>query len=458
MFTQIPPTYKILEILEKEQVESYFSKQQVVEAIRNVTNSIRESIKTRKVDLKEITEEAIIADVKKFLLKQKTLHLKPVINATGIILHTNLGRSPLAPGVIKAVTSMSEKYSNLELDLQSGERTERNCHVEGRLIKLTGAEAALVVNNDAAAVMIILNTFSKDKEVIVSRGELVEIGGSFRLPDIMRQSGAKLVEVGTTNRTYIKDYEKAITEETSLLFKAHTSNYAIVGFTASPTIEELVHLGRSKGIPVVEDMGNGLLIDLSVIDLPKEPRVQELVAAGVDLTAFSGDKLFGGPQAGIIVGRNIYIEQLKKNPLLRSLRVDKLHLAALESTLCYYEEDRWQELPIYRMLLMTTETVRKSAKHLASSLKTALKNSASIDIWESHSECGGGTLPSLAIPTWLVAISPNQITADALAKKVRIGNTPIIGRILKDSFTLDPRTINKEELSLIPPLIFQALS
>ena len=316
-------------------------------------------------------------------------------------MHTNLGRSPLAGAALDAIKAVSASYSNLELSLESGRRSSRYDHVEELLCRLTGAEAALVVNNNAGAVFLALNTLARGKEVIVSRGELVEIGGSFRLPEVMASSGAVLAEVGTTNRSYLKDYREAITENTALLLKVHTSNYKVMGFTAAVRSGSLVGLGREYGIPVMEDLGSGVLIDLSRYGLPYEPRVQDLVAAGVDLITFSGDKLLGGPQAGIIVGKEVFISRIKKNQLTRPLRVDKLTLAALEATLRLYQDENkaLQEIPVLRMLTLPAEALKVRVKILAAELESKVGSFCLVGTSQEKAKVGGGSLPQALLPS-----------------------------------------------------------
>lgn len=460
-FGKIPPTYRILEIIKDAPWAKGSTHHKLVEAIHFVTNEIRQKHKTTETTEKEMTEkemleEQIIKALEKVISGQKTLNLRHVINATGIILHTNLGRAPLAKEASFAIEETSLGYCNLEMDLESGERFDRHSHVINILTNLTKAESALVVNNDAGAVLLILDTFAKGKEVIVSRGELIEIGGSFRLPEIMEKSSATLVEVGTTNRTYLSDYEDAITSNTALLFKAHTSNYSIIGFTSSPSPKELALLGKAKGVLTVYDMGNGLLMDLSCFGIEKEPIVEEQISLGMDLVAFSGDKLLGGPQAGIIAGKDFYIKKLAKNPLARALRPDKLHLAALETTLKYYEDERWKELPIYQMLSLKENVLKQKAKKLANDLHAAIGKYASVELWPGNSEVGGGTLPAITLPTWLVVVFPKTISVENLSQKLRLGTPSLVGRIIKDHLALDPRTIYKEDCSIITSLFLTA--
>jgi L-seryl-tRNA(Ser) seleniumtransferase len=367
-------------------------------------------------------------------------HLKRVVNATGVVLNTNLGRAPLANGVLDALSEVAGGYSNLELDLESGARGSRYSHVDARLCHLTGAEAALVVNNCAAAVLLVVDTFARGREVVVSRGQLIEIGGSFRLPEVITASGARLVEVGTTNKTYMRDYAKAITPETGLLMLSHTSNYRIVGFTAEVDRHDLAELGQTHGVVTMEDLGSGLLTDLTRFGLDAEPTVQESVSAGLDLVAVSGDKLMGGPQCGILVGKREAIARLKANPLLRALRPDKLAIAALEGTLKAYLQPAAlpEQLPLFAALAKTPESLRTDAEGLATRL--AALAGLKVDVVAGKSAVGGGTLPGAEMPTWLVAIAPETLAVDELARRLRTGDPAVVGRIGDGRLLLDPRT------------------
>ena len=335
-------------------------------------------------------------------------HLKPVINGTGIVIHTNLGRAVLSAEARAAIHRIARSFSNLEYNLATGKRGSRMDHVENLICQLTGAEAALVVNNNAAAVWLVLRTLAKDKEVIVSRGQLVEIGGSFRVSEIMKESGALLVEVGTTNKTHPRDIEHAITAETALLLKVHTSNFKLIGFTQEVAREEMVRIAKSHAIPCFEDLGSGVLYDLRRHGIGEEPTVQECIQAGVDLISFSGDKLLGGPQAGIIVGRKKWIERLKQNQLLRSLRVDKFTLAALEATLRHYlvPDEAIQKIPVLRQILKPLPEIRQQAEQLKKHLQQEIEEDLHLELVPSHSAIGGGSLPGVELPTICLALSP----------------------------------------------------
>jgi L-seryl-tRNA(Ser) seleniumtransferase len=367
--------------------------------------------------------------------------LRPVINATGVIIHTNLGRAPLSAEARAAMELAARGYTNLEYDLEAGRRGSRYVHAEELLRWLTRAEAALVVNNNAAAVLLILTALARGKEVIVSRGHLVEIGGGFRLPEVMRQSGARLVEVGTTNRTYIGDYEEAITEETALLMRVHRSNFRLTGFVHDPTLGELVELGEKKGLLVVDDLGSGALLDTSVYGLAHEPTLQESVADGVALVSASGDKLLGGPQAGIILGRRDLIAKLKRHPLTRALRVDKTTIAGLQATLLHYLKGEAEEkVPIWQMIAAPVEAVERRAIAWTEKLAAA---GITAEVVDGRSTVGGGSLPGETLPTKLLAIRVDS--PDELANRLRAGDPPVIGRIEDDLLLLDPRAVLAEE-------------
>jgi L-seryl-tRNA(Ser) seleniumtransferase len=368
--------------------------------------------------------------------------LRPVINATGVVLHTNLGRSLLSPLALERVAAVGGAYANLEIDLASKERGSRYSHVEGLLRRLTGAEDALVVNNNAAAVLLALETLAHGKEVIVSRGELIEIGGEFRIPDIMLRSGALLREVGATNRTHLRDYAEAIGPNTALLLKVHTSNYRVIGFTAEVSSRELTALGRARGIPVMEDLGSGSLIDLRPWGFPYEPTVPEVVDSGVDLVSFSGDKLLGGPQAGIVVGRQAIVARLKKNPWNRALRIDKFTIAALEATLTAYEAGAAREtVPTLRLLTEPLGTVVARARRVLRGLGPEVVERLAVRLTEGRSQVGGGALPTVELPTAGLALGASDAAARALDARLRTGDPPVLGRLVDDRLFLDCRTV-----------------
>jgi L-seryl-tRNA(Ser) seleniumtransferase len=386
---------------------------------------------------------AVLAEVK------AEASLRAVINATGTLLHTNLGRAPLAAAALEAVEEVARGYSNLEFDLDSGERGHRYNHIEELLRRLTGAEAATVVNNNAGAVLLALAALARGKEAIVSRGELVEIGGAFRVPDVMAAGGVILREVGTTNKTHLSDYRDAIGEETGLLLKVHTSNYRIVGFTAAVAATEMVELGRQYQLPVMEDLGSGMLIDLSPFGLPREPTVAEAVASGLDVVTFSGDKLLGGPQAGLVVGRRAAVEKIRRHPMARAMRIDKMTLAALEATLRLYLDPRQaiREIPILRMLAVPAVELGKRSRRLARKLVAALDEAIRVEVVPETSTVGGGALPLSELPGFAVAVDPKTLSVDTLAARLRQSRPPAIGRIQEGRLLLNPRTIAPEEES-----------
>lgn len=451
---RIPAVNTIIAHAKATQLIDMYSHTLVAEAAAFVTAKLRADILKAGED--ELANFSVNLTMAVDLLDKKVKemvrpNLRKVINATGIVLHTNLGRAILADSAVAGIASVAGSYNNLELDLDTGERGSRYVHVEELLCQITGAEGALVVNNNAAAVLLVLNTFAQGKEVIVSRGQLVEIGGSFRIPDVMAASGATLIEVGTTNKTHLKDYQNAITTETAMVLKIHTSNYKVVGFTSEVSNEEMVELGRINHLPVMEDLGSGVLINLKKYGLQEEPTVQDAVNAGVDVVTFSGDKLFGGPQAGIIVGQKDLIEKMKKNPLTRALRVDKFTFAALEATLKLYidEDQAITKIPTLQMLTISVEELNQRARRLSRRLKQVLAGKAKISVIDGFSQVGGGALPTADIPSILVAIDPEDISVTILEKKLRTGDIPVLARIHKEQLLIDIRTVRDEEFTLI---------
>ena len=452
LFKKIP---KVDELLENsiiiEQMEAY-PRVTILEAIRKELDKLREIIKQADSEFEKI--DTYIASLPNKIayeiVKANESHLKRVINATGTIVHTNLGRSLLAESAVKKVAEVAQGYSNLEYNLEAGKRGSRYSHVEELLGKITGAESAIVVNNNASAVMLILSTLSKNKEAIVSRGELVEIGGSFRVPAVMEQSGAKLVDVGTTNKTHPEDYIEAINEETGVLLKVHTSNYRIMGFTESVGLDELVKIGREHNVPVVEDIGSGVLIDLSKYGLEHEPTVQESIEAGIEILSFSGDKLLGGPQAGIIVGKKEYIDKMKKNPLTRAIRIDKFTIAALEETLKLYLDEKVaiNSIPTIKMATMGMQKLEEKSNELFK-LITELDIAAKIEIVDQVSQIGGGAMPMSELPTKAIEIRPENMNVALLEKRLRNYKNPIITRVYKNTLLLDVRTISESEYKIV---------
>ena len=386
--------------------------------------------------------EALAARVVERAQRAGLFSLRPVINATGVVLHTNLGRALVSPLALERLEAVAAAYSNLELDLATKERGSRYSHVDGLLRRLTGAEDALVVNNNAAAVLLALETLAHGREVVVSRGELIEIGGEFRIPDIMLRSGAVLREVGTTNRTHLRDYAEAIGPQTALLLKVHTSNYRVVGFTAEVASRELVELGRARGVPVMEDLGSGSLLDLRPYGFPYEPTVPEAVAAGLDLVSFSGDKLLGGPQAGVVVGRREVVGRLKKNPWNRALRIDKLTIAALEATLYAYEAGVAREtIPTLRMLTEPVAEVLRRARRVLRAVPPEPRERLALRIDEDRAQVGGGALPTVELPTAGVVAGASPESARRLDALLRTGDPPVVARLVDDRIFLDCRTV-----------------
>lgn len=437
------------------------SRKYVLQAVREVVENIRSDILNGNNP--DISHDSILDRIDKKIQKLSAFSLIPVINATGVVIHTNLGRSILSESVMQHVQEISCGYSNLEYDMEKGARGKRYSHIQQLLNEITGAENSLIVNNNAAAVLICLNTIAKGKEVIVSRGELVEIGGSFRIPDVMAGSGAILKEVGTTNKTHIYDYERAITENTALLLKVHQSNFRMIGFTKSLSMQELVAVGKKYNLPVMFDLGSGCLIDLKPYDVHIEHSVQEIIESGVDIVTFSGDKLLGGPQGGIIVAKSELIEQISQNPLMRALRIDKMTLAAFEATLRVYlnEEKAKIEIPTLRMLLEDKEAIKKRAEKLISRLKRqpdfSIHTHAEIHIIKDYSQSGGGALPEIQFETFAVSIKPYNISVNLLEKRLRKNTQPIIARINENRLILDMRTVQNHEIDNLVSGIIQSL-
>jgi L-seryl-tRNA(Ser) seleniumtransferase len=425
----------------------------VTEASRVVLDGVREAILAAKDEMslekiKTGTEE-LVTLVEKEVEERMQWSLRRVINATGVVVHTNLGRSLLSEAALEALATAGAHYNNLEFELEDGSRGSRQVHLRKLLCELTGAESALVVNNNAAAVLLALTALASGREVIVSRGQLIEIGGSFRLPDVMAQSGARLVEVGTTNKTYLEDYRRAITSETAMIMRAHPSNYRIMGFTSEAGIEELAGLAREYELVLLDDLGSGVYIDLSEHGLAYEPTVTRSLEDGANLVSFSGDKLLGGPQGGIILGRNDLVDILARHPLARALRVDKLTIAAMEATLRHYldPEQAIKEIPTLAMLTAEPEALRKRARGLAKKLTAESEFEA--EVIEDVSRAGGGALPMEDLPTWVVAVTSPAHSANLIEKGLREAEPPVICRIASDRVILDMRTVRDDEVALI---------
>ena len=431
----LPSVETLLQTQLTKQLITEYGRPLTLYAIREVMGGIRTDFDPESD--RNIPESTTILENAKHLLETYTQPtLLPVINATGVVLHTNLGRAPLSPSAIQAMERVALGYSNLEFDLSNGKRGSRLIHTEKILQILLGTQAALVVNNNASAVLLTLSALASRKRVIISRSQLVEIGGGFRIPDVMKQSGAKLVEIGTTNQVHLQDYELALTEPSALVMHAHRSNFKLIGFTSEPDLKDIATAAHNAGYPLLDDIGSGALLMTERFGLAHEPTVQESLTSGADLVLFSGDKLVGGPQAGIIVGRADLIQKIKKHPMARAVRADKMCLAALTATLLHYLKDEAEnEIPIWRMIATPPEQIKARAKNWASNLKNG-------EVIKSFSTIGGGSLPGESLPTWLLALDVGK--ADKFLAKLRSMNPPIIGRTENDRILLDPRTVLPE--------------
>lgn len=444
-----------------------FGREAVVAAARDELDDVRRAIAasddaaapsspSRGID---VTAAALLGRLGARLERRFTPSLAPAVNATGVIMHSGLGRAVLSAAAGQALAAVAAGYSTLALDLGSGKRVSRDRHVDGLLRELTGAEAATVANNNAAATVLVLNTLARGKEVLVSRGQLVEIGGSFRMPEVMATSGAVLREVGATNKTHLRDYEAAIGESTGAILRVHHSNYRIVGFAGEPPIEELAALGRRRGVPVIDDLGSGALVDLARYGLAAEPLVRASVEAGADVVCFSGDKLIGGPQSGLIVGKAAWIDRIRKNPLARAFRCGKLTLAALEATLkLFLAPDKIEEAhPIYRMLALTPDRLAARAGRLADSLRRALPAAAVVSVEDGASEIGSGAVPVETLPSKVLALRSAAVSPEELARRLRLGVPPVFARIHKDAVLFDLRTIQPGEDAAVERAVLGAL-
>ena len=453
LLSQIPQVDQLLKHGELEPFIRKFSHDFVLQNVQKVTNEFRAELLSEK-PLGHSSSESIAVQILNRSLSRIQNFLRPslqrVINGTGIILHTGLGRAPLPKEARDNLAKVAEGYSNLEIDLESGKRGKRTSHVEALLCYLTGAEAACVVNNNAAAVLLTLNTLSFGKEAIISRGQLVEIGGSFRIPEVMEKSGTKMIEVGTTNKTHLKDYESALSENTGIICVVHPSNFRVRGFTNEVSLPDLASLGGKHKIPVVYDLGGGVLVDLRKYNLPYEPVAAESVTSGIDVITFSGDKVLGGPQAGIIVGKKNYIDQIKSNPLMRALRCDKFVYAALEPTLRLYlnEENLLKENQILRMLLEPIDNLNKKAQELYEKLD-GMQTSCQFKVEKTNIEIGSGAMPLEEIPSRAISMRWDSVPTEALAKKFRSHSPPIVGYIRDDRLFFDLRTIFEAEQDIL---------
>lgn len=433
-YRSLPSVDRLLNSVSAKPLLETYGRPLTLQAIRESIDLTRSSIQEGK---NSVSEDEILERANGLLRDWTAPSLVPVINATGVILHTNLGRAPLSNAARQAMNEASYAYSNLEYQLIKGSRGKREMHSEELLCQLTGAEAAMVVNNNAAAVLLVLTGLAKRKSVLISRSQLIEIGGGFRIPDVMKQSGAKLLEVGTTNRTHLRDFEEALDDRTALILQAHHSNFRIIGFTTEPSLEELVKIGNEHNIPVVHDLGSGSLFDTIDFGLGHEPTIQESLAAGVSVVTFSGDKLLGGPQAGILIGKKTFIDKLRKHPLARAIRPDKLCLAALAATLRHYLlNEAIDEIPIWKMIAAGENELKKRASNWAQDIGFG-------DVVQGKSTVGGGSLPEETLTTWLLSLSVKS--PNAFAKKLRSWKVPIISRVEDDRVKLDPRTVLPEQ-------------
>lgn len=435
----LPSVEQLLHAPGADRLISQYGRPLTLDALRSTLDEARARFKATP-EAGVPSREGILAQAESHLSAWTASTLLPVINATGVVLHTNLGRAPLSNATIAAMKAAAESYSTLEYDLGKGQRGSRLIHAEAILGKLTGAEAAIVVNNNASAVLLVLSALANKKRVIISRTQLVEIGGGFRVPDVMKQSGARLVEVGATNKVRLSDYEEALEEPTALVMRAHRSNFKIIGFTEEPELKEIVQIAHRADVPVVDDLGSGALLDTAAYGLAHEPTVQESLAAGVDLVCFSGDKLLGGPQAGLILGKKVMIDKIKRHPLARAVRADKTCLAGIGATLLHYLKDEAQrEIPVWRMMSLTLEQLKARAETWREALGQG-------EVIPSESTIGGGSLPGECISTFVLAIDVRS--PDTFMKKLREGNPPVIARTENSRVLFDPRTVLDDELLL----------
>lgn len=461
LFRHIPSVDRFLHELEQDQSLAGLPRPLLKDLVGEFLDLCREEIRSGAITAEsDLALPALCTRARAYARFASRPHFRRVLNATGVVIHTNLGRSILAEEAVQAVTLGCRHYSNLELALETGQRGSRYSHVEKLLCRLTGAEAGLVVNNNAAAVLLVLDTLAKGREVVVSRGQLVEIGGSFRIPEVMRKSGAVLREVGATNRTHLRDYEEAIGDETAMLMKVHTSNYRIIGFHKEVDAADLAALGRERGLPVFEDLGSGNLFDFSPYGFMPEPTVQQVLKSGVDVVSFSGDKLLGGPQAGIIVGRKEFIDRIKRNQLNRALRIDKMTLAALEATLRLYLDPELarRKVPTLAMITAGREELLARARRLRRRLSKDLAGLATVGVKSGFSRVGGGSFPEQDLPTSLVTVAPAAMDVEALRQGLLATDIPVIGRVEDGRFCLDPRTLMDEEFPLVAAAVRSVLA
>jgi L-seryl-tRNA(Ser) seleniumtransferase len=460
LLRQLPAIDRVLNALPLSDLTDCHPHAQLRVAAQQAVDELRRQLLAGKEPHPNLAPEAVARLAAGYLSVLETPSLRRVLNLTGTVLHTNLGRAPLAESALAAVSAVARGYSTLEYDLAAGQRGERHVHVEELLCRLTGAEAALAVNNNAGAVLLALSALAGGRSALVSRGELIEIGGSFRIPEIMAAGGVKLVEVGATNKTHLDDYRRAIGPDTALLLKVHTSNYRILGFTSAVAGEELAALGKEHGIPVLEDLGSGLLLDLTAFGLPCEPTVRETLAGGIDLLTFSGDKLLGGPQAGLLAGRREIVAKLKKHPLARALRLDKMTLAALEATLRLYLDPprALREIPALRMLAASASESQRRCLELLPQLQTAAGDHAAMAIVETTAKVGGGAMPLAELPGFAIVVCPAGLSIQELTSRLRTADPPVIGRVQDNRLLLDPRTLLPGEEALLVAALEQTLA
>jgi L-seryl-tRNA(Ser) seleniumtransferase len=460
LLRQLPAIDRLLNTSPLQELAGCHAHAQLRVAAQQAVDELRRRLLAGGEPLPDLAPAAVARLAAEFLNALETPSLRRVLNLTGTVLHTNLGRAPLAESALQAVVSVSRGYSTLEYDLTEGRRGERHVHVEELLCRLTGAESALAVNNNAGAVLLALSALAGGKSALVSRGELIEIGGSFRIPEIMAAGGVRLVEVGATNKTHLNDFAKAIGPDTALILKVHTSNYRILGFTSTVAGEELAALGHERGIPVLEDLGSGLLIDLTTLGLPREPTVRESLTTGIDLVTFSGDKLLGGPQAGLIAGRKELVDRLKKHPLARALRLDKMTLAALEATLRLYLDPQraLQEVPTLRQLAIPAVELQQRCHALLARLQSTAGDRATLEIVTSTATVGGGAMPLAELPGFAIAVTPHRFSLQQLTERLRRCDPPVIARVQDERLLLDPRTLLPGEEELLATALGMALA
>ena len=451
LLRNIPSVNELLESPQLKGLVNRVSRNVVVTGVRSFLSKLRDDVQQAAADMKVPTPSDLAEHIAKWIMTEEVPPLRPVINATGILLHTGLGRAPLADDAIEAIRDVAGGYASVEVDVKTGERSQRVQAVEKLLRQLTGAEAAAVVNNNAGATLLALSALATGREVIVSRGQLIEIGGSYRLPEVMTASGARLREVGTTNKTRVGDYDAAISEQTAALMRVHTSNFVVCGFTEEASLEELVALGRKRSLPVIDDIGSGALIDFAQFGLKGEPMASASLKVGADLVLFSGDKLLGGPQCGIIIGRKDLVQKISKHPLMRALRVDKMTLAALAATLRLYQDDSAakQSIPLLALLNTPLENLKNRAERLAPQI-AATKAVASAEAVEGRAFLGGGSVPTQEIPTWCIAVAPAEKSVDELATALRRGSPSLFGRVQQSRLFLDLRSVlPRQDLQLV---------